>query len=84
MQDWFNDVQAPQWSYYLSRLRSASRLAPGGGVSYGGYVVPRDSGQSADGLLLKVVSVIGSGAKVSLILCDSLPFCLSLSVTLAV
>jgi hypothetical protein len=63
MQDWFNDAQAPQWSYYLSRLRSASRLASGGGVSYGGYVVPRDSGQSADGLLLKVLSVIGSGAK---------------------
>ena len=64
-EDWFGDTQAAQWSYYLSRLRSAARLAPSADVSYGGYVVPRTSGDPAmpDGIVKKALSVVASGAK---------------------
>ena len=64
-EDWFEDAQAAQWSYYLSRLRSAARLAPEGDVQYGGYVVPRTSGDviRPDGIVKKVLSVVASGGK---------------------
>jgi hypothetical protein len=64
-EDWFSDAQAAQWSYYLSRLRSAASLAPSGDVSYGAYVVPRSSGDPSrpDGIVKKVLSVVASGAK---------------------
>jgi hypothetical protein len=64
-EDWFGDKQAAQWSYYLSRLRSASRLAPSADVKYGGYVVPRTSGDPTrpDGIVKKAISVVASGAK---------------------
>jgi hypothetical protein len=59
-EDWFPDSQAYQWSFYSAKLRSA---ATKGNVMFGGYVVPRASGDRQDGLLQKVLALIGSGAK---------------------
>ena len=60
-EDWFSDAQAYQWSYYASRLRSAAEKS---GVVFGGYVVPRAAGDREDGILQKILTLIGSGAKV--------------------
>jgi Beta-galactosidase trimerisation domain len=60
-EDWFADAQAYQWSFYASRLRSAAEKS---GVVFGGYVVPRAAGDREDGILQKILTLIGSGAKV--------------------
>jgi hypothetical protein len=59
-EDWFADAQAYQWSFYAAKLRSAAEK---GGVSFGGYVIPRASGDREDGLLQKILTLIGSGGK---------------------
>lgn len=59
-EDWFPDRQAYQWSFYCARLRSAAEK---GGVQFGGYVVPRASGDGPDGLLKKTMCLVGSGGK---------------------
>ena len=60
-EDWFSDAQAYQWSFYASKLRSAAEKS---GVVFGGYVVPRASGDREDGILQKILTLVGSGAKV--------------------
>ena len=62
-EDWFDDGLASQWGYYGARLRSASRLAPSKDVIHGGYIVPRAGGDLPDGMLMKMLSIVGSGGK---------------------
>lgn len=59
-EDWFGDGQAWQWSFYCAKLRSA---AAKGGIEFGGYVIPRTAGDRADGILQKILCVVGSGGK---------------------
>jgi hypothetical protein len=59
-EDWFADDRAWQWSFYASKLDSAARL---GNITWGAYVIPRTSGQRRDGLMQKVLSVVGHGGK---------------------
>ena len=59
-EDWFGDGMAPQWSYYCARLRAAARK---GGVNFGGYVIPRTAGQREDGILQKIITIIGCEGK---------------------
>lgn len=59
-EDWFRDNQAYKWSYYAAKLGPAARNA---GISWGGYVVPRSSGQTPDGFTQKVLSIVGNGGK---------------------
>ena len=59
-EDWFSDAQAYQWSFYCSKLRSA---ATRGGIEFGGYVIPRTAGDRPDGIVQKVLSVVGHGGK---------------------
>jgi hypothetical protein len=58
-EDWFGDGQAYQWSFYMAKLASAARKS---GVQFGGYIVPRTS-NTADGMLQKVLSIVGNGGK---------------------
>ena len=60
-EDWFPDAQAYQWSFYASKLRSAAEKS---GVVFGGYVVPRAAGDRENGILQKILILIGSGAKI--------------------
>jgi len=60
-EDWFSDAQAYQWSFYASKLRSAAEKS---GVVFGGYVVPRAAGDREDGILQKIMTLVGSGAKI--------------------
>ena len=59
-EDWFGDGRAYQWSFYCAKLRSA---AAKGGVEFGGYVIPRTAGDRKDGIVQKVLSIVGSGGK---------------------
>lgn len=59
-EDWFSDAQAYQWSNYCARLRCAARA---GGVQFGGYVIPRTAGDREDGIVQKILCVVGSGGK---------------------
>jgi len=59
-EDWFGDGQAPQWSFYSAKLRCAAQK---GGVEFGGYVIPRTAGQRQDGIVQKILTVIGNGGK---------------------
>lgn len=59
-EDWFGDGKAYQWSYYCSHLRCAAEK---GGVQFGGYVIPRTAGDRADGIVQKILCVVGSGGK---------------------
>jgi len=59
-EDWFGDGQAPQWSFYSAKLRCAAEK---GGVEFGGYVIPRTAGSRRDGIVQKILTVIGSGGK---------------------
>jgi hypothetical protein len=59
-EDWFPDSQAYQWSLYSARLRSAAAKS---GVTFGGYIIPRTAGDREDGILQKILCLIGSGAK---------------------
>jgi hypothetical protein len=60
-EDWFADAQAYQWSFYASKLRSAAEKSD---VIFGGYVVPRAAGDREDGILQKILTLVGSGAKI--------------------
>jgi hypothetical protein len=62
-EDWFGDSEASQWGYYGARLRSACRLASSKDVIHGGYIVPRAGGQLPEGLLMKMMAIVGSGGK---------------------
>ena len=46
-------------------MSSACRLATplGGTTDFGGYVVPRRSGEVSGGLLRRIISLVGGGAK---------------------
>ena len=59
-EDWFSDAQAPQWSWYAARLREGARQ---GGVSFGGYVIPRTAGDRTEGILQKILTLVGCGGK---------------------
>lgn len=59
-EDWFSDNVAFQWSFYCAKLRCA---AAKGGVQFGGYVIPRTAGDREDGILQKILCVVGSGGK---------------------
>jgi hypothetical protein len=59
-EDWFPDSMAYQWSFYASKLASGARK---GGVQFGGYVIPRTSGDREDGMMQKVLSIVGNGGK---------------------
>jgi hypothetical protein len=59
-EDWFSDAQAYQWSFYCAKLRSAARK---GGVQFGGYVIPRTAGDREQGIVQKILCVVGSGGK---------------------
>lgn len=59
-EDWFGDGQAYQWSFYCSKLRCAAEK---GGVQFGGYVIPRTAGAREDGILQRILCVVGCGGK---------------------
>jgi len=59
-EDWFPDSMAYQWSFYCAKLRCASEK---GGVQFGGYVIPRTAGDRKDGILQKILCIVGSGGK---------------------
>ncbi len=59
-EDGFADSQAYQWSFYCAKLRSAARK---GGVQFGGYVIPRTAGDREQGIVQKILCVVGSGGK---------------------
>lgn len=59
-EDWFSDAQAYQWSLYAAHMRSAAAL---GGVEFGAYVIPRTAGDIEEGVLQKILCVVGSGGK---------------------
>jgi len=59
-EDWFGDGQAPQWSFYSAKLRCAAQK---GGIEFGGYVIPRTAGQRQDGIIQKILTIIGNGGK---------------------
>ena len=59
-EDWCSDAEAPIWSYYSAILRCAAEK---GGVQFGGYIVPRTAGDRPDGMLQRILTLIGSGGK---------------------
>lgn len=59
-EDWFSDRQAYQWSFYCAKLRCAANK---GNVEFGGYVIPRTAGDRQEGVLQKILCVVGSGGK---------------------
>ena len=59
-EDWFGDGTAYQWSFYAAKLRSAAAKS---GVEFGGYVIPRTAGDRKDGIVQKVLSIVGNGGK---------------------
>ncbi len=59
-EDWFGDDWASQWSYYATRVRSAGEIS---GVGFGALVIPRESGQSPEGMAQKILALVGQGAK---------------------
>ena len=59
-EDWFGDEQAWQWSFYCSKLRSAAAL---GGGEFGALIIPRTAGSRPEGIVQKILTVVGSGAK---------------------
>ena len=58
VEDWFGDEWAYQWSYYCDKLRSASPTD-----EFGGYVIPRTAGAMPDGVVYKMMSLVGHGSK---------------------
>eukprot|EP01050_Picozoa_sp_SAG11_P020711 SAG11_NODE_3542_length_2380_cov_1.640509_2_plen_148_part_00 len=57
------DSASFRWSYYSSRLRSSIALAKHDGMEFSGYIVPRSSGGRDGGLLQRIMTLVGSGAK---------------------
>ena len=66
-EDWCSDAEAHRWSFFASRMRSAIALrAADGGLprlEFGGYIVPRSGGDQDGGLMRRVLSLVGGGAK---------------------
>jgi hypothetical protein len=69
-EDWFGDAMAPQWSFYMSKLRSAAdhynlarRPADPVPIGTGGYVIGATTGDKPGGCLQKILSVLGHGGK---------------------
>jgi hypothetical protein len=61
-EDWCSDAEAHRWSFFASRMRSAIVLR-GDPMEFGGYIVPRSGGDQEGGLIRRVLSLIGGGAK---------------------
>ena len=59
-EDWFSDAKLVSVVILLAKLRSAAAESH---VQFGGYVIPRTSGDRKDGLLQKILCVVGSGGK---------------------
>jgi hypothetical protein len=59
-EDWFGNNRAYQWSFYAAKFRS---IAYKNGLRFGGYVIGRTAGNPQDGMLQKVLTLVGSGAK---------------------
>ncbi|MBF0532953.1 MAG: putative Ig domain-containing protein [Candidatus Omnitrophica bacterium] len=59
-EDWFGDGSAFVWSYRAAKLRSSSQKSGG---TFGGYIVPRSAGGRENGILQKILTLAGSGAK---------------------
>jgi hypothetical protein len=66
-EDWCSDAEAHRWSFFASRMRSAIALrAADAGLpqlEFGGYIVPRSGGDQDGGLMRRVLSLVGGGAK---------------------
>ncbi len=60
-EDWFGDSLAYQWSFYCAKMRSAAEK---GQVNFGGYVIGRTAGGRDEGVLQKMLSIVGNGGKV--------------------
>ena len=59
-EDWFGNNRAYQWSFYAAKFRS---IAYKNGLGFGGYVIGRTAGEPVDGMLQKILTLVGSGAK---------------------
>jgi len=59
-EDWFGNNRAYQWSYYAAKLRS---IAYRNDLDFGGYVIGRAAGKPMDGMVQKILTLVGSGAK---------------------
>lgn len=57
-EDWFGDEWAYQWSFYSDKLRSASSTG-----EFGALVIPRVAGAMEDGIIYKIMSLVGHGSK---------------------
>ena len=66
-EDWCSDAEAHRWSFFASRMRSAISLRATDGslpkLEFGGYIVPRSGGDQDGGLMRRVLSLVGGGAK---------------------
>lgn len=60
IEDWFGDARAWQWSFYCSKFNSAARK---NNIGFGGYIIGRTCGARADGILQRILTIIGSGGK---------------------
>ena len=59
-EDWFANNRAYQWSYYASKFNS---IALQSGLGFGGYVIGRADGDPPEGLVQRILALIGNGAK---------------------
>jgi hypothetical protein len=64
-EDWFDDIDAQQWSYYADALRSAAREGDTANyrAEFGGFIIGRRLGDHPNGGRYKALSLIGHGAK---------------------
>ena len=69
-EDWFGDAMASQWSFYMSKLRSAAdhynstrQASDPVPIGTGGYVIGATTGGQPGGCLQKILSVLGHGGK---------------------
>ncbi|HVF10448.1 MAG TPA: beta-galactosidase trimerization domain-containing protein, partial [Abditibacteriaceae bacterium] len=59
-EDWFDDANAPYWSYAAARLSAASSKGAG---QFGAYIMGYTSGQFPGAYAKKAMALIGHGAK---------------------
>jgi hypothetical protein len=59
-EDWFGNNRAYQWSFYAAKFRS---IAYKNGLGFGGYVIGQTAGNPMGGMLRKILTLVGSGAK---------------------
>lgn len=63
-EDWFADQAAQQWSLYSDMMRSGTMLAPANDrQEFGAYIIGGTSGDHAEGMSYRVLSLLGHGAK---------------------